>query len=110
MSRLFLVASLMTVFTSFASADAPRFSQPPPTERVAQHDMNVVVDRAQLRAKLAANRAANLQRFRAYQQAGVFPHNTYTDGKLNVWIDADGHICAAATIIKASGQGALVAK
>ena len=68
----------------------------------------VVLDRATVRAKLAANRKANLARFRAYQQAGVFPVNSFEDRKLNVWMDADGHICAAATIIKASGQDELV--
>jgi hypothetical protein len=112
MSRLFIVASLLTAFTSFASADspAPRFAQPPPATRVASADRDVVIDRAKVRAKLAANRADNLARFRAYQAAGVFPHNTYQPGKLNVWIDEDGRICAAATIIKASGQAALVAR
>ena len=30
--------------------------------------------------------------------------------KLNVWLDADGHFCAAATIIKMSGQDDLVNK
>jgi hypothetical protein len=110
MSRLFIVASLMTAFTSFASAGAPRFSQPPPSANADRIAPTHVVDRAKVRARLAANRTANLDRFRAYQTAGVFPHNTYADGKLNVWIDADGHICAAATIIKASGQAALVAK
>lgn len=53
-------------------------------------------------------RAANLQRFRDYQRAGVFPSNTYLNKKLNVWIDADGHLCAAATIISASGMQDLV--
>jgi hypothetical protein len=105
----------MTALTSFATADAPRFSQPPPQQsRNMQVPSDVaparVLDRAKVRAKLAANRADNVARVRAYHTAGGFPHNTYNDGKLNVWIDEDGHICAAATIIKASGQAALVAK
>jgi hypothetical protein len=114
MSRFFLIASLMTAFTSFsASASAQRFSQPPP-HAGATADRDIyrvgVVDRAKVRAKLAANRADNLARFQAYQQAGVFPSNTYDARKLNVWIDADGRLCAAATIIKASGHGMLVTK
>ncbi len=112
--RLPLVASLIvTAFSSFASADA-RFAQPPPgsAPRVAQVDPwehtedlpPVMVDRDTVRAKLAANRQANLGRFRAYQNAGVFPSNTYTQAKLNVWLDEQGHFCAAATIIRNSGQ------
>ncbi|MBA3501078.1 MAG: hypothetical protein H0T65_11925 [Deltaproteobacteria bacterium] len=64
--------------------------------------------RAAVRAKLAKNRAANLARFRVYQKKGVFPNNTYTDGKLNVWLDELGNLCAAATIMKLSGQDDLV--
>lgn len=115
--RLFLVASLMTAFTSFASAEseAPRFAQPPPgTERFAKPSYDIapvqMLDRAKVRAKLASNRAANLQRFRAYQSKGVFPSNTYTDSKANVWLDEDGNFCAAATIIRMSGGTALADK
>lgn len=113
--RLFLVASLMTALTSFASAEseAPRFAQPPSAPDLARVDGNDLApvrlaDRAKLRAKLAANRAANLQRFRDYQNKGVFPNNTYTPGKANVWLDEDGNFCAAATIIRSSGQFWLV--
>jgi hypothetical protein len=121
--RLFLVASLMTTFTSFASglpeasaeSERPRFAQPPAATRVATAEKPDtdrwfvgVISRADVRAKLASNRAANLQRFRAYQSKGSFPSNTYTPGALNVWLDQDGKFCAAATIIRSSGQFALV--
>ena len=69
---------------------------------------DIVLDRAAIRAQLAAARAANLAAFRAYVKAGTFPSNTYKPGELNVWRDRDGHLCAAATIIDASGQHALV--
>ena len=116
MSRLAIVASLVCALGSGALADraadplpvAPhvKFSEPPPSAglRVAPR----ALDRTTVRAKLAVARAANLARFRAYQRTGVFPSNTFADGKLNVWLDDFGHLCAAATIIKASGQGALV--
>ena len=110
MSRFFtrlLMSSL--VFTSVASAHAYRppqldqegFAQPP---RVAQR----ALDRATIRAQLAAARAKNLAAFRAYQKKGVFPSNTFQPNKLNVWRDAAGHLCAAATIIDQSGQHDLV--
>jgi hypothetical protein len=115
MSRFLIALSLassLTSFTSFAAAEQS-FSQPPsavaPADPVESR-MMPKLDFYMLRAKLAANRAANLARFRAYQKAGVFPSNTYTDSKLNVWHDAAGHFCAAATIIRMSGQTALVDK
>jgi hypothetical protein len=104
MSRLLLVGTLLAALTS--SAFARSFAQPPPTAPSAHVEARV--DRAAVRAKLAKNRTANLDRFRAYQKAGVFPSNTYLNKKLNVWIDADGHLCAAATIISASGMSDLV--
>jgi len=69
-----------------------------------------VLDRATVRAALARARATNIARFRQYQSRGVFPSNTFSDSKLNVWRDADGHLCAAATIINASGLTDLVAR
>jgi hypothetical protein len=82
------------------------FAQPPD---VAPHPYRVL-DRAAVRSALARARDTNLGRFRAYQQRGVFPSNTFEDRKLNVWRDADGHLCAAATIIDASGLHDLVAR
>jgi hypothetical protein len=108
MSRLLLVGSLVAALTS--SAFARSFAQPPPASgapRVAQIEKSVV-SRAAVRAKLATQRAANLQRFRDYQAKGSFPSNTYLNQRLNVWIDADGKLCAAATIIDASGMSDLV--
>jgi hypothetical protein len=117
MSRFVLACSLIAALSSGAVAAravdpvavAPhiKFAEPAsPALRMPGR----VLDRATGRAKLVAARAANLARFRAYQRGGVFPSNSYTDDKLNVWIDADGHLCAAATIIKASGHGDLVAR
>jgi len=130
MSRMFIVASLITALSSLASADG-RFAQPPPSTSVSNVDKDIrfvgvvdrdtlmprapgtrdsgrAMDRAQVRAKLAAARTANLARFRAYQNAGSFPSNTYTPGMANVWLDEDGKFCAAATIIRMSGKTTLV--
>jgi hypothetical protein len=117
MSRSWIVASLITAFSSLASADrieAPHFAQPPgamPPGAMPHEDMleeTGYFDRSVVRRQLVANRAANLARFQAYQKAGVFPSNTYQDGRLNVWRDKDGHLCAAATIINMSGETDLV--
>ena len=109
MSLWLISISLITSLTTFATADrgAPhRFAQPPTAlVRVAPKPQ---LDRDVVRAQLVANRAANLARFRAYQKRGSFPSNTMTDGRLNVWRDLEGHFCAAATIIRASGQIELV--
>jgi hypothetical protein len=64
--------------------------------------------RARLKKVLAAHRAKNVGAFRAYARRGVYPHNYINNGALNVWIDNDGHMCAAATMIFKSGAKRLV--
>jgi hypothetical protein len=122
MSRFAIASALVFALTTSAFANAPRFAAPPPPTdlatalaeiqapriRIRDQEQPVVLDRATVRAKLAAARAANLQRFRAYQQKGVFPSNTYDGRKLNVWMDDAGNFCAAATIMIASGKWELV--
>jgi hypothetical protein len=119
MSRFFLACALVAALSSTAAADraGPSFARPPAGWR-AQHDAPAIdrdiaraglVDRAAVRAKLAEQRAANLARFRAYRTGGSYPSNVYTPGFANVWRDQDGRYCAAATIIRASGEGVLVA-
>jgi len=66
------------------------------------------VDRAQLRADLAAARSAHLKVFHTYRRARVYPHNSYEPGMLNVWRDQDGHLCAVATMVDRDGQDAIV--
>jgi hypothetical protein len=120
MSKL-LAASLVFALSATATASDSGFAQPPPATRLAINagapvmpDAPRVIappralDRATVRAALAQARVASLDSFRWYQRTGVFPSNTYKPGKLNVWLDEDGHFCAAATIIKLSGQDALV--
>jgi hypothetical protein len=113
MSR-FVIAFALVLSTSAAAFAAPSrsFARPPvaTTEAASSGDAAVapILDRAAIRARLLEHRLANLERFRAYQRQGVFPSNTYTNGLLNVWLDDAGHLCAAATIIKASGGDALV--
>lgn len=111
-----LIAALVSVSASSAMAravSAPRFAQPPAdsAEQYMPSNMTLprrVLDRATIRSRLVANRAANLARFRAYQSKGTFPSNTYGKRKLNVWRDEAGHLCAAATIINDSGMTDLV--
>jgi hypothetical protein len=112
-----LVASLGSPVFAHAVMRAPNIAEPPhfaqPPREQAHIDVPdvetppIVLDRATVRAALAKARAANLARFRAYQKAGVFPSNTFQGKTLNVWLDEAGHFCAAATIIRASGQTAL---
>lgn len=116
MSRIAAALSLVAALSSVAAA-APSFSKPPPqlpatstieAEPAAAAMLRVPVTRASVRAMLIQNRAANLAQFRAYQQNRSFPSNVYTGSALNVWRDEDGKFCAAATIIRASGETALV--
>ena len=107
-ASLVLVASL---FTSLASAE-PRFASPPPAVAIVDAAATPAelsrVSRAQVRRALIANRDANLARFRAYYRQQSYPSNVYVDGLANVWRDEAGRLCAAATLMRASGQGALV--
>jgi len=124
MSRIAIAFSLVTALTSAAVA-APGFAQPPPSanQPVATFSVDAVFDagaesapamrrmpvlREDIRAMLLQNRAANLARFRTYMRTGSFPSNVYTSSAANVWRDADGKYCAAATIIRLSGHTALV--
>jgi hypothetical protein len=88
----------------------PAFAQPPheASKPDDEYIAPVVLDRAAVRAELVKIRHRNLENFRAYEKAGVFPSNVYQPNELNVWRDQDGHFCAAATIIRMSGQTALV--
>jgi len=84
-----------------SSANAPaHFAQPPVTDMPVQWTPS----RADVRAALAKRRAHNLAAFHAYWTAGVYPHNSYRVGPLNVWRDEAGHFCAAATMIDKDGQ------
>jgi hypothetical protein len=127
MSKLLIAASLLFSLSTSATASQARFAQPPPSTPVSNvssvsasdvwappADLRLAPrptpDRATVRAALATARATNLAAFRVYQKKGVFPSNTFKPGKLNVWLDDDGHFCAAATIIKMSGMDDLVNK
>jgi len=123
-----LASSFLTLLLASNAALAD-FAKPPAGDprndtRVASRDDDVVVrerrrpapvampvrmpDRAQVAQALAARRDKNIASFRAYMRAGVYPHNTVRPGPLNVWRDADGHLCAAATMIDRDGQHELV--
>jgi hypothetical protein len=87
------------------AADARVFARAPEI-RVAVPS----VDRATIKRLLIERRAHNLASFRAYRKAGVYPHNLTRAGALNVWLDNEGHLCAAATMIDKDGKHDLVMK
>lgn len=91
-------------------APAHTFARPPiDTEEVAvAMPMRVSPDREEVRKALAKRRAKNLKAFRVYRNAGVYPHNWVRSGPLNVWMDPDGHLCAAASMISQDGKHKLV--
>ncbi len=58
------------------------------------------LDRAAVRAKLAARRAETFNHFLAYRDALVYPVNQLPGGGFrHVWVDDNGNLCAAATLI-----------
>jgi hypothetical protein len=100
LTKLAALALVFASATASASANAPEHFARPAT-------VDVVPDmpsRADVRAALAKRRAHNLAAFHAYWTGGVYPHNSYRVGPLNVWRDENGHFCAAATMIDKDGQ------
>jgi hypothetical protein len=97
MSRLRLcLASLL--FASAVSAGCTSTAQlaPKPVPGVPQTQ----IDRAAVRAKLAARRQQSYERFLAYRDAMVYPINALPGGGFrHVWVDDLGNLCAAATLI-----------
>lgn len=104
LASLALSLSLATTAFTATTADARSFAKAPASE------VSSDVDRAKLRKVLVARRAKNVAAFRAYATRGVYPHNFHTSGALNVWIDEEGRMCAAATMIWKSGAKSLVRK
>lgn len=115
LAALALAASLSVLSTS--TADARGFAQPPAGDARLPVATEIAPDqtpalapamRARLKKVLSVRRAKNIAAFRAYAKRGVYPHNFLTEGPLNVWIDQEGHMCAAATMIFKSGARSLV--
>lgn len=95
LSPLLLSLSLGACFPSMQSSEdagTPKVVEPTPAPVKK-------IDRARLRAALATRRQQSFDRFIAYREGRVYPENTYQNGALHVWLDASGHLCAAATII-----------
>lgn len=113
LTALALTLSLATTTFTAATADARSFAQAPVTQPADQAPMEATsrisdAARARLRKVLKTRRAKNVAAFRAYASRGVYPHNFDTSGPLNVWIDQEGRMCAAATMIWKSGAKQLV--
>ena len=101
------------VFALTTSATAGNFArpviQPAPADDTVMTQPNPIAVRAApsreaVRNALAKRREHNAAAFHAYIVRGVYPHNTYRVGPLNVWRDAEGHLCAAATMISQDGH------
>ncbi len=102
LSSLLLAASLALTACHGKGAVTPPTNRPDPIAQPA-------IDRAALKAKLAARRQAMFERFLAYREARIYPLSP-GPGRQHIWIDASGRLCAAATMISADwGKDATVA-
>jgi hypothetical protein len=111
MSRLALVLALVGSLATTGHAErvtAVHSVAQPAESRAQPPDGRAEMDRDSVRKALLARREQNLAVFHQYQETGVFPSNVYQSGELNVWRDQDGHLCAAANLINASGANKLV--
>ncbi len=115
-----LAASFLSLCLVSSAAAHGSFAEPPPpvadrADRIVQIDRipEASIDaeapsRAQVRTALAKRRAKSLAAFRAYRLAGSYPHNDVRFGPVNIWIDSQGRLCAAATIMSKDGHHGLV--
>jgi hypothetical protein len=99
MSRLrlcfasFLFASAIGSTGCPSATTMPGISPKPPV-------VEVKLDRAAVRAKLAERRQVMFDRFLAYREGRVYPINELPGGGFrHVWVDNYGNLCAAATLI-----------
>jgi len=104
-----LASTFLALLLGSNAAIARDFAKAPVAESRMALPMPIV-NRADVEKALAARRDHNIAAFRAYAIAGVFPHNTVRSGPLNIWRDAEGHLCAAATMIDKDGKHELVQK
>jgi hypothetical protein len=102
LKRLFALVIAVTT-----TAQAGEFSRPPSTTEPDPIAVRAAPTRKAVRAALASRREHNVAAFHAYVARGIYPHNTYRFGPLNVWRDAEGHLCAAATMISKDGHDEL---
>lgn len=86
------------------AAEAREFAKPAPHHVVKEVEVNATT----VRAALVKRREHNLDGFRQYAKAGVYPHNFVRTGPLQTWRDKEGHLCAAATMIDKDGKHDLV--
>lgn len=64
----------------------------------------------EIQAHLEERRALNIERLRAYREAGVYPRNRVVDAQANVFVDEDGHHCAVANLMRLDGETDLIAQ
>ena len=100
LSSLLLAASLALTACHGKGPAAPPTNRPDPIAQPA-------IDRAALKAKLAARRQAMFERFLAYREARIYPLSP-GPGRQHIWIDASGRLCAAATMISATDPSGTV--
>jgi hypothetical protein len=99
MSRLRLCFASFLFVSAVASTGCPSATTTPgitPKPPVVE----VTLDRARVRAKLAERRQVMFDRFLAYREGRVYPINELPGGGFrHVWVDNYGNLCAAATLI-----------
>jgi hypothetical protein len=96
LSAFFLSTSLL--FTACSTTPAPSAREPAPAPQVSPAPS---IDRGMVRAHLWERRQLAIARFLQYRDARVYPVNTFAPGLAHVWRDADGRLCAAATLVAA---------
>jgi hypothetical protein len=100
------VLSASCVFVAACSSPSPTVHRDDPA--LGTTAPVPAVDRASVRANLAAHRAEQIARLHAYAEAGQFPHNTTVAPSLHMFRDPAGRYCAVANLVHRDGRDDLV--
>jgi hypothetical protein len=105
------IGSLVLASSLFACQSATQTKVADPSHPiVVAPKQDQQLDRDQVRAKLAARRDLVVERFLAYREARVYPVNSTDVAMQHVWMDENGNLCAAATLISQDmGRDAAIA-
>lgn len=99
MTRLRRYLSSLIITTTLTTLSTAAHATPTAPAKPVPAALQVQVDRAAVRAKLAERRAEMIARFLAYREARVYPWNRSFPGAVHLWFDDAGNLCAAATLI-----------
>jgi hypothetical protein len=107
-SRAFRLCAARLVTLALLAAPAAGCARRDPDPHPVASVTTRAVERAAVRARLAAHRAQQIEQLHAYGERGEFPRQVTSQAPLHVFRDDAGRLCAVANLIDKDGRGDLV--